>query len=62
MKKTGLLIILVLLMFTGIAVGQQYYDYPAMITTTGMGTASAEPDVASIVFGVDITQLMTQHE
>lgn len=56
MKKTGLIMILVLLMFTGIAVSQQYYEYPAQITTTGMGTASAEPDVASIVFGVDITR------
>ncbi|MCK4506527.1 MAG: SIMPL domain-containing protein [Candidatus Aegiribacteria sp.] len=56
MKNTGLVIIMVLLMFTGIAVSQQCYDYPALITTTGMGTASAEPDVASIVFGVDITR------
>ena len=56
MKNTGLMILLVMLMFTGISVSQQYYDYPAQITTTGMGTASAEPDVASIVFGVDITR------
>ncbi len=56
MKYTGLTILLVMLMFAGIAFSQQYYDYPPMITTTGMGTASAEPDVASIVFGVDITR------
>lgn len=56
MKQTGLMILLVLLMFTGIAISQQYYEYPAQITTTGMGTAGAEPDVASIVFGVDITR------
>ena len=56
MKKTGLVILLVLLMFTGIAISQEYYEYPAQISTTGTGTASAEPDVVSIVFGVDITR------
>lgn len=56
MKKNGLVILLVLLMFTGIAIGQDYYEYPAQISTTGTGTASAEPDVVSIIFGVDITR------
>ncbi len=32
------------------------YDYPGSLNVTGTGTAYAEPDVASIEFGVDITE------
>ncbi|OPL18623.1 MAG: hypothetical protein AVO35_04635 [Candidatus Aegiribacteria sp. MLS_C] len=36
--------------------GQEYWEYPATISSTGLGTASAEPDVASVTFGVSITR------
>jgi len=56
MKRSGLLLILVILAAAGMAAGQDYYEYPASISSTGTGTASAEPDVASVVFGVSITR------
>lgn len=54
--KRSLLTIALLMLLTAGAAAQGYYDYPAQITATGTGTASAEPDVASVVFGVDITR------
>jgi len=55
MRKATLLVLgAALLMISG-ASAQEYYDYPAVISISGTGTASAEPDIASIVFGVDIT-------
>ena len=57
MKRTGLILLLVVLAMTGMALGyQDFYEYPATISSTGSGTASAEPDVASVVFGVNITR------
>jgi len=47
---------MLILAVTGMAMGQDYYEYPATISSTGSGTASAEPDVASVVFGVNITR------
>ncbi len=45
----------VLVLFTSLSFGsQESYEYPAMITVTGYGVSGAEPDVATIVFGVDI--------
>jgi len=32
-----------------------YYTYPPTISVTGYGTAEAEPDMATVVFGVDAT-------
>lgn len=49
-------LVLVSLLAAGAAWGQEYYEYPATISSTGYGTASAEPDVASITFGVSITR------
>lgn len=45
-----------LLLAAAVVPAQDMYDYPAVISITGTGTASAEPDVASIVFGIDITR------
>ncbi len=56
MKRTGIILLLVILAMTGIALGQAYYEYPATVSSTGSGTAGAEPDVASVVFGVNITR------
>ena len=39
---------------TGTAVGQEVYDYPGSLAVTGVGYASAEPDEARIVFGVEV--------
>ncbi len=36
------------------AAAQEMYEYPATISSTGHGIASAEPDMATIVFGVDL--------
>ena len=40
---------------TGTAAAQEGYDYPGSIAVTGVGYASAEPDEARIIFGVEIT-------
>ena len=56
MKRSGVILLLIILAVTGIAIGQGYYEYPATISSTGSGTSSAEPDVASVVFGVNITR------
>jgi len=56
MKRTGFVIMLVIFTLTGMAMAQDYWEYPATISSTGYGTASAEPDVASVVFGVNITR------
>ncbi|MEN8209036.1 MAG: SIMPL domain-containing protein [Candidatus Fermentibacteria bacterium] len=56
MKITGTIVLLVILWMTGTAIGQDYCEYPGTITSTGSGTAGAEPDVASVVFGVNITR------
>jgi uncharacterized protein len=56
MKYSGIVVLLMMLAVTGMATGQDYWEYPATISSTGYGTASAEPDVASIVFGVSITR------
>ncbi len=56
MKRTGIIMLLVILAMTGIATGQDSWEYPATISSTVTGTASAEPDVASVVFGVSITR------
>lgn len=55
--KHGLLGLLVLTLAAGTGYGyQDSYEYPAIISTTATGTASGEPDIASIVFGVDIAR------
>ncbi len=51
--KTAAVLLLVVL-FTGC--GDEEYDYPASMNITGTGTAYAEPDVATIMFGADITE------
>lgn len=56
MGYRAILILLVLLTAAGAASGQEYWEYPATISSTGYGTASAEPDVASVTFGVTITR------
>ncbi|NOQ22493.1 MAG: DUF541 domain-containing protein [Candidatus Aegiribacteria sp.] len=56
MKRSGLILLLVIIVSAGMAMGQDYREYPATISTTGTGAASAEPDVASVVFGVNITR------
>ena len=56
MKRTGIVLLLVITAMTGMAMGQDYYEYPATISSSGSGTAGAEPDVASVVFGVNITR------
>ena len=56
MKRTGIILLLVVLAMTGMAIGQEYWEYPATISSSGSGTAGAEPDVASVVFGVNITR------
>jgi len=47
----------VLLLAASAAMAQtdQAYQYPSQISVTGYGVAEAEPDLASIVFGVDAT-------
>lgn len=47
-------VLLLAMLFAGC--GDEEYDYPGSMNITGTGTAYAEPDVASIVFGVDITE------
>ena len=57
MKISGVILLLVTFAITGMAMGyQDYYEYPATVSSTASGTASAEPDVASVVFGVNITR------
>lgn len=56
MKRTGIILLIVITAMTGMAMGQDYYEYPATISSSGSGTAGAEPDVASVVFGVNITR------
>jgi len=48
-------VLLIAMFFTGCG-GNEEYDYPSSINVTGSGTAYAEPDVASIEFGVDLTE------
>ncbi len=55
MRKLTLLVLGGILLLAGAVSAQDYYDYPPVISITGTGMASAEPDVASIIFGVDIT-------
>jgi uncharacterized protein YggE len=43
-------------LLTGSAGAQDVYDYPGSLAVTGVGYASAEPDEARIVFGVEITR------
>ncbi len=57
MKRTGMILLLVIVASASMATGQDIWEYPATISSTGSGTASAEPDVASVVFGVNITRL-----
>ncbi|MCD4669714.1 MAG: SIMPL domain-containing protein [Actinomycetia bacterium] len=54
MKASALLLIAVF--FAGCGGEEVDQDYPGTISVTGSGTAYAEADVASIVFGVDITE------
>lgn len=51
--KAVLALVLTILMAAGTSTAQ---DYPATIYATGHGTASAEPDMASITFGVNVTR------
>lgn len=55
MRTLLMLVSAALLLTVGSAAGQEYWEYPATINSTGYGTATAEPDVASITFGVSIT-------
>jgi len=48
--------LLVAVFFAGCGESDEAYDYPGSINVTGSGTAYGEADVASIVFGVDITE------
>ena len=54
MKASAFLVIVVFL--TGCGGEEVDQDYPGSISVTGSGTAYAEADVASIVFGADITE------
>jgi len=54
--RTGMMTVLVLVLAAAVSFGQEPYVYPATISSTGYGTASAEPDIVTIVFGVDITR------
>jgi len=56
MKRSWVIQLLVILAVAGTLMGQEYWEYPATISSTGSGSASAEPDVASVVFGVNITR------
>lgn len=56
MRRMTLMILGALLLAAAAVPAQEYYEYPAVISITGTGTASAEPDVASIIFGIDITR------
>jgi len=56
MRMKSYLAVCVLAVLATAASAQGYYEYPAQITATGTGTASAEPDLASLSFGVDIVQ------
>jgi len=56
MKLSGMISLMVILAATGTAIGQNAWEYPATISSTGYGVASAEPDIVSIVFGVNITR------
>jgi uncharacterized protein YggE len=51
-----ILVLLSAAALTGTAAAQEVYDYPGTIAVTGVGYASAEPDEARIVFGVEITR------
>lgn len=48
-------VLLLAMFFAGCGDSDQY-DYHGSLNVTGSGTAYAEPDVASIEFGVDITE------
>ncbi|MCD4701487.1 MAG: SIMPL domain-containing protein [Candidatus Aegiribacteria sp.] len=48
-------IVLLVIFFAGCGDIDEY-DYPGTLNVTGTGTAYAEPDIASIEFGVDITE------
>ena len=54
MKAFALLLTVVF--FAGCSSEEADQDFPGSINVTGSGTAYAEADVASIVFGVDITE------
>lgn len=53
-KTIAILLLAVIAAGCGSEEGDQ--DYPGTVNVTGSGTAYAEADVASIVFGVDITE------
>lgn len=55
MKLRGLLLLAAMLTAAGASAGQDSWEYPATINSSGHGTASAEPDVATVTFGVNIT-------
>ena len=48
-------VLLIVVFFAGCGKNDEY-DYPSSINVTGSGTAYTEPDVASIEFGVDLTE------
>ncbi len=48
--------VLLLAVFIAGCGDDEVYDYPGSINVTGSGTAYAEPDIASIEFGVDLTE------
>lgn len=56
MRVPIVLVAAVAMLTVGSASGQGYWEYPSTISSTGLGTASAEPDVASVTFGVSITR------
>jgi len=55
MRSFFTVLLLITMSASGIATAETY-EYPATISSTGTGTASAEPDVASVTFGVSITR------
>jgi len=54
--RTGTLTLAVLAIAAAACFAQEPYVYPATISSTGYGTASAEPDIVTIVFGIDISK------
>jgi len=53
---TVLVLLIPALFMSSVFASQETYEYPAMLTVTGYGMAGAEPDIATVVFGVDLVR------
>jgi uncharacterized protein len=54
--KKSAVVLLLAVFFSGCGDSEEVYEYSGSINVTGSGTAYGEPDIASIEFGVDLTE------